>query len=96
MADQQCFVYIMTNIGNSVLYTGVTSNLRKRVYEHKHSLLGGFSAKYRTVKLVYFEEFADIYRAIVREKQLKGGSRKKKITLIESMNPDWEDLSAGL
>jgi putative endonuclease len=96
MADQQCFVYIMTNIGNNVLYTGVTRNLRKRVYEHKHSLLEGFSAKYRTVKLVYFEEFADIYRAIVREKQLKGGSRKKKITLIEGMNPDWQDLSAGL
>jgi putative endonuclease len=96
MADQQCFVYIMTNIGNSVLYTGVTSNLRKRVYEHQHSLLGGFSAKYMTVKLVYFEEFADIYRAIVREKQLKAGSRKKKIALIEAMNPDWQDLSAGL
>ncbi len=78
MADQQCFVYIMTNIGNSVLYTGVTSNLRQRVYEHKHSLLGGFSAKYRTVKLVYFEEFADIYRAIVREKQLKGRLKEKE------------------
>jgi len=96
MADQQSFVYIMTNIGNNVLYTGVTSNLRKRVYEHKHSLLGGFSAKYRTVKLVYFEEFADIYRAIQREKQLKAGSRKKKIALIEGTNPNWKDLSAGM
>ncbi len=83
----------MTNKWNTVLYTGVTSNLEKRVYEHKLKLKEGFTKKYNVNKLVYYEIFEDVYEAIVREKQIKGGSRKKKIDLIEGMNPEWKDLS---
>ncbi|MBI2406004.1 MAG: GIY-YIG nuclease family protein [Candidatus Harrisonbacteria bacterium] len=81
------YVYIMTNKTNSVLYTGVTSNLEKRTYEHKNRLVDGFTTKkYNLNKLVYFEIFDSIQDAIAREKQIKGGSRRKKIALIESMN----------
>ena len=69
----------MTNEHNTVLYTGVTSNLKKRVYEHKKKLISGFTKKYSTNKLVYYETFDDAYNAIVREKKIKGGSRKKKL-----------------
>jgi putative endonuclease len=82
----------MTN-ESGTLYTGVTSNLVKRIYEHKHHLINGFTKKYKIGKLVYFEETNDINAAISREKQIKGWLRKKKIALIESMNPGWKDLS---
>ena len=85
---------MMTNDNNSVLYTGVTSNLRKRVREHKKKQHpGSFTARYNIRKLVYFETFVTISEAIKREKQLKGGSRKKKLELINRVNPEWKDLS---
>jgi len=90
------YIYIMTNKNNTVLYTGVTNNLKKRVYEHKHKLISGFTKKYNINKLVYYEIFEDPINAIAREKQIKAGSRDKKIKLIESMNPKWEDLYEGL
>ena len=90
------FIYIMTNKSNNVLYTGVTSDLKKRVYEHKVKLLEGFTKKYNAGKLVYYEIYEDIQSAIAREKQIKGGSRQRKIDLIESINPNWEDLSSRL
>ena len=82
----------MTNKLNSVLYTGVTSNLEKRVHEHKSKLIEGFTKKYNVDKLVYYEVFDDIDNAIAREKQMKAGSRQKKIDLITSINPAWKDL----
>lgn len=82
----------MTNISRT-LYTGVTNNLHRRVYEHKQKLIKGFTSKYNITKLVYYEEYNDINDAIRREKQIKGWSRKKKIELIESFNPEWKDLS---
>ncbi len=90
--DKQFYVYILTNWENTVLYTGVTNNLVRRVYEHREGLVDGFTKKYRVKKLVYFEEGIDASSAIAREKQIKGGSRKKKIALIESINPEWNDL----
>ena len=90
--SKQYYVYIMTNKNNTVLYTGVTNNLIRRVYEHKEKLTGGFTKKYNVNKLVYYEVFEDSYHAISREKQIKGGSRQKKINLINSMNEKWEDL----
>jgi putative endonuclease len=92
VSQYQYFVYIMSN-KSGTLYTGVTNNLERRIYEHKHHLINGFTKKYRIDKLVYFEETNDINVAISREKQVKGWLRKKKIALIESMNPDWKDLS---
>jgi len=86
------YVYITTNKNNTVLYTGVTSDLVKRVYEHMNKLADGFTRKYNAVKLVYYEVFDDISEAIRREKQIKGGSRDNKVRLIESMNPRWDDL----
>jgi len=83
----------MTNKWNKVLYIGVTNNLWRRVEEHKMHLHKGFTSKYNVEKLVYYEEFDDPSDAIAREKQIKGGSRQKKITLINNMNPKWEDLS---
>jgi putative endonuclease len=88
------YVYIMTN-NSKTLYTGVTNDLNRRVYEHKQKLIPGFTQKYNITKLVYFEETSDVNTAISREKQIKGWLREKKITLIESMNPEWKDLSAG-
>ena len=82
----------MTN-KSKTLYTGVTNNLQRRIYEHKHKLIKGFTSKYNITKLVYYEEYNDINDAIRREKQIKGWSRKKKIELIESVNPEWKDLS---
>ena len=82
----------MTNKLNHVLYTGVTNNLKKRIYEHKSKLIEGFTKKYNVDKLVYYVLFDDIYNAITREKQIKGGSRQKKIDLIASINPGWKDL----
>ncbi len=82
----------MTNKNNSVLYTGVTSDLTRRVYEHKNKLEDGFSKKYNLDKLVFYEIYNDVNEAIAREKQIKGGSRVKKIKLIEEMNHKWNDL----
>ena len=85
-------VYIMANKRNGTLYTGVSSDLVKRVAQHKQSLFAGFTKKYGCKTLVYFEQFEDMERAILREKQIKAGSRSKKMALIEAMNPDWQDL----
>ena len=86
------YIYILTNKNNTVLYTGVTSNLAKRIYEHKNHLVDGFSKRYNLDKLVYYELFQDITIAIQREKQIKAGSRKKKEKLINSVNSNWSDL----
>jgi putative endonuclease len=94
--EKQYYVYIMTNKRNTVLYTGVTNDLRKRVYEHKAKLISSFTKKYNVNKLVYYEVFNNIYNAIVREKQIKAGSRQKKIDLINSMNSKWQDLYKNL
>jgi len=90
--NKQYYVYIMTNKYNTVLYTGVTNDLKRRVYEHKSGLGGGFTSKYNIAKLVYYEVCNDAYSAIAREKQIKGGSRQKKIDLINGMNSGWTDL----
>ncbi|TET40724.1 MAG: GIY-YIG nuclease family protein [Dehalococcoidia bacterium] len=90
--NKQYYIYIMTNKGNTVLYTGVTSDLKRRVYEHREKQVDGFTKKYNITKLVYYEVFEDIDSAISREKQIKGGSRQKKIELINSMNNEWRDL----
>jgi putative endonuclease len=92
MATKDGYVYLMTNKHNTVIYTGVTSNLQKRVYEHREGLVVGFTRKYNVKKLVYYEMAEDIKNAIAREKQIKAGSRKKKIALIKSMNPTFKDL----
>ena len=83
----------MTNKSNRVLYTGVTNDLKRRVYEHKEKLVEGFTKRYNVGKLVYYEVWEDIENAILREKQIKGWLRRKKIALIESTNPEWMDLS---
>ena len=87
------YVYILTNPSRT-LYVGVTNNLRRRVYEHKHKLLEGFTKRYNLTILVYYEATPDVRAAIEREKQIKGWLRSKKITLIESTNPEWRDLSS--
>ena len=90
----QYYVYIMTN-PSKTLYTGVTNDLVRRVYEHKNKMVDGFTKKYNITKLVYFEETNDVQAAISREKQIKGWLRSKKIALIQSVNPGWTDLSEG-
>jgi len=90
--DKQFYVYIMSNKNNTVLYTGVTNDLRRRVYEHREKVFEGFTKKYNITKLVYYEILRDAETAIAREKQIKGGSRQKKVDLIEEMNPQWKDL----
>ena len=91
VGKQYC-VYIMTNTHNTVLYTGVTNNLARRIYEHKNGIGGIFTKKYNIDKLVYYEVGDNIHSAIAREKQIKGGSRQKKIDLINGTNPKWKDL----
>ena len=88
------FVYVLSNWDNSVLYIGVTGNLPRRLYEHRSHLVDGFSNKYNTYKLVYYECTNDVRSAIQREKQLKGWRREKKNALIQGMNPEWKDLSS--
>ena len=85
----------MTNKNNTVIYIGITSDLLKRIYQHKTKAFRGFTAKYNCDKLVYFEEFLDINQAIAREKQLKSGNRKRKEDLINLNNSEWNDLSDG-
>jgi len=89
---KQYYVYIMTNKGNTTLYTGVTNDLMKRAYEHRGKLVDGFTKRYNITKLVYYEVFDDIANAIEREKQIKGGSRHKKLQLINGINKEWKDL----
>lgn len=90
------YVYILTNEHNHVLYTGITNNLERRVYEHRHNQdKKSFTYRYNVKKLVYFEEGDSAQGAIRREKQIKGYTRKKKLALIEKMNPEWKDLSAN-
>ena len=85
-------VYIITNSRNTVLYTGVTGNLVARIYYHKNKSVSSFSSKYNVEKLVYYKVYEDVNEAIKREKQIKAGSRKKKIDLINTLNPSWKDL----
>ncbi len=92
MSNRQYCVYIMTNTHNTVLYTGVTNNLQRRVLEHKSGTGSKFTSKYNVDKLVYFECGDDVNTAIFREKQIKAGSRKKKMDLVNSVNPEWKDL----
>jgi putative endonuclease len=89
-------VYILTNKRNGTLYTGVTSNLKKRIHEHKNGVVDGFSKTYSLHSLVYYEVCPSMQSAIQREKQIKAGSRKKKIVLIEKTNPQWKDLYIGI
>ncbi len=90
--EKSFFVYILANKRHTVLYTGVTSDLQKRVYQHREKLNPGFTARYNVTKLVYFEVADNPTAAISREKQIKGSSRKKKMDLVDSMNPQWLDL----
>ncbi|HYV33289.1 MAG TPA: GIY-YIG nuclease family protein [Candidatus Limnocylindria bacterium] len=92
MQDRNYYVYILTNFTNTVLYTGVTNDLVRRVYEHRNHLAKGFTQRYNVTKLVYFEHTESIESAILREKQIKAGSRQKKIDLINLKNANWEDL----
>jgi predicted GIY-YIG superfamily endonuclease len=96
LMEKRPAIYIMANKRNGTLYTGVTSDLIKRVYQHKNGLTPGFTQRYDCKQLVYYEIYEDMMSAIEREKQIKGGSRKKKIILIESMNPKWLDLYHSL
>lgn len=89
---KQYYVYILTNRTNNVLYIGVTNNLERRVFEHKHGLIEGFSKRYKLTKLIYFEESLSVVDAIVREKQLKNWHREWKLNLIKSINPGLKDL----
>jgi len=92
MEEKQYYVYIMTNKTNRVLYTGITNDLKRRVYEHKAKLIEGFTKKYNVNRLIYYEASREVEGAISREKQIKGGSRLKKIRLVETMKPKWKDL----
>ncbi len=89
---KQFYVYVLTNTHHTVLYTGVTSDLLRCVWRHRDGSGGKFTAKYACSKLVFYEVFLDAYTAIAREKQIKAGSRQRKIALIEHMNPEWLDL----
>ena len=90
--NKQAYVYLMTNKSNKVIYTGVTSDLIKRIYEHRSKLIEGFTKKYNVNKLVFYEIHDDISEAIKREKQIKNWSRQKKIDMINVLNEDWIDL----
>ena len=96
MKQRYYYVYILSNKYNNVIYVGITNDLIRRVYEHKNKLVEGFTEKYNVDKLVYYELFNDPINAITREKQLKGYSRKKKVELINSFNPEWKDLYENL
>lgn len=96
MEEKQYFVYILASKAYGTLYTGVTSNIAQRIYQHKEGVFEGFTKKYKVHRLVYYEIHADIYEAITREKQIKKWNRQLKINLIEQNNPQWLDLSFGL
>ena len=93
MGEKKYFVYILTNLHNTTLYTGITNNLFRRVQQHKQGEGGQFSQKYKMRKLVYYEVHGDVRTAITREKEIKAGSRIKKVELISKLNPDWLDLT---
>ena len=93
---KQYFIYIMTNYAHTTLYVGVTSDLSRRVWEHKNRIHDGFTKKYNLTKLVYYEIFESIEQAIMREKQLKAGSRQDKLDLINNFNKEWNDLYAKI
>jgi predicted GIY-YIG superfamily endonuclease len=93
---KQPAVYIMTNRRNGTLYTGVTSDLPRRVYDHRTGAVPGFTSRYKLKMLVWYELYDDMTNAIMREKQIKAGSRKKKLALIEAQNPQWRDLYPDL
>ncbi|MDO8486884.1 MAG: GIY-YIG nuclease family protein [Candidatus Curtissbacteria bacterium] len=94
--SRNCYVYILTNLNNTVFYVGVTNNLERRVVEHKSGLIKGFTQKYKLKKLVYFEEFPTMMDAIRREKQLKNWHRDWKLNLIKSLNRFFNDLAAEI
>ena len=94
--NKQYYVYLICNNNNTTIYTGITSDLKRRIWEHKNKITEGFSSKYNLYKLIYYEIFNDPKNAIIREKQIKSGRREKKIELIESMNPKWIDLYNNL
>ena len=97
MDDYNYYVYILSNAQKNVIYTGITNDLVRRVYEHKNHLdKGSFTARYNVTRLVYFEHTNDANSAIEREKQIKGWNRKRKNQLIEGMNPNWEDLYGNI
>lgn len=93
MRQRNYFVYILTNTAHTVLYTGVTADLTRRMYEHRNGVADGFTKRYHVHQLIYFEQTDDVYAAISREKEIKGWRREKKIALISRMNPKWIDLA---
>ena len=95
MKEHNYYVYILTNRRNNVMYVGVTSDLPRRILEHKSKTIKGFTEKYNLVKLVYYEQTTYVYAALEREKEIKKWRREKKNVLVESMNPGWKDLSVG-
>ena len=95
MKEKGGFVYIVANWDGHVIYTGVTNDLQRRMFEHKEKKVQGFTKKYNVTSLVYYEQFGDIEMAITREKEIKGWRREKKDRLIEAGNPEWKDLSEG-
>ena len=95
MQEKSYYVYLLTNWNNRVMYVGVTSNLERRIYEHKNKLVKGFTEKYNVNKLVHFEVTGDVIAAITREKEIKKWRREKKDMLVNATNPGWVDLSVG-
>jgi putative endonuclease len=93
MLSKEYYVYFLTNWNNKVLYVGVTNDLKRRVYEHQNGLNQGFTQRYHVNKLVCYEIYEEIEEAILREKRVKGGARKKKNDIVTNFNPGWEDLS---
>ncbi len=91
--ERKYYVYLLVNWNNKVIYVGMTSDLQKRIYEHKHKLVKGFTEKYNVNKLVYYEETTDVHTALAREKEIKKWRREKKDNLVKTMNPAWRDLS---
>jgi putative endonuclease len=91
--ERKYYVYLLTNWNNKVIYVGMTSDLQKRIYEHKHKQVKGFTEKYNINKLVYYEETTDVHAALAREKEIKKWRREKKDNLVKTMNPAWRDLS---
>ena len=89
------YVYLLSNWNNKVLYIGVTNDLERRIYEHQHKLVPGFTEKHNVSKLVYYEQTSDVISAISREKELKKWRREKKNALVDDVNPGWQDLSLG-
>jgi len=94
MGYKQYYVYILTNRWHTVLYTGMTNSIERRVWQHKTGAIPGFTKKYNCHKLIYYEIYGEVTQAIAREKQVKPWRREKKVALIVSMNPDWNDLAA--